>query len=354
MVRRFLHIILVLSVVSFITCLEPFEFESPDEVEQILVIDGLLTSSPGKKLVTLSYTKEFSKKFVEPLRGAQVTLHTPQGPISYLENPEGLYEIANFAGVEGELYHIEVVMPDGKVYESTPAAMPKAIKADRAFHEFDRDIVVSTTGVERISNVINVFVDTDIPPSENNEATYMRWFVDELFIYPEETCGPLHIPKTCYVTVPGNAQNIRVFNSLNFGSNKLENFKVATKTNMAINQFKTVLFFNVYQYVVNEDAFEYWNRVQSLTGQSGTVFDLPPASLRGNLNNVNDPEELVLGYFEVATTDTVRTKITSFEFRDNVNLTVNCSPFSRFNWPEECCNCSTFENVSFERPDWVD
>lgn len=353
MVRyKWLYIILVCLLCN--GCLEPFEFEAKDNPEQILVIDGQLTSSSGPHYVRISTTKEFGQKFNELIRGAEVNLFVQEAAYNYAENAEGAYVLNDFLPEIGKEYYIEVTMPSGKIYKSNPAIMPEKVEADSAYHKFDNDIVVSTTGIERVAPVIDVFVDTNIPNTSEGETSYMRWFTDELFIFPEESCGGLHAPKSCYVTVPGNPQNISLFSSETIDGDKLTGLQVARKISMPVFHFKTALFFSVVQYVIDKEAYSYWVKLKSLTSQSGTVFDLPPASLNGNIQNVNDPNEQVLGYFELATTDTVRTKVFSFEYKENVSGIVYCSQFDRRNWPDECCQCLVLEGASTERPDWLD
>ena len=353
MVRyHWIYIIFICALLS--SCLEPFEFEPNKDPEKILVIDGQLTNTLGPHYVRISQTKEFGKKFSEFIKGAEVNLIAQDAVYNYSENAEGAYVLNDFNPEIGKEYYVEVTMPSGQVYTSNPAIMPEKVEPDSAYHQFDNDIVVSATGIELIAPVINVYVDTNIPNSIDGQTNYMRWFTEELFIFPEESCGGLHAPKSCYVSVPGNAQNISVLSTENIDGDKVIGLQVARKTKLPLVQFKTALFFSVIQYVIDKEAYNYWTKLSSLTSQSGTVFDLPPASLRGNIKNVSDPSEQVLGYFELATTDTVRTKVLTSEYKKNVNGIVYCSQFDRRNWPAECCQCLVLEGASTERPDWLD
>ena len=353
MVRRGIIYIVFFSL-FFSNCLEPFEFETQVEEEKILVIDGQLTTSNGPHFVRVSRTTAFGQKFIDPIRGVEVNLISDAAIYNYTENAEGAYVLNGFKPEVGREYSVEVTLPSGQQYISSPAIMPDMVEADSAYHSFDTDIVISSTGVEREAKVLDVFVNTNIPNNAEGEISYMRWFTEELFIFPEEGCGGLHQPKSCFVSVPGNPQNITLFSSENIDGQKLEGLQVATKTHMPIFHFKAALFFSVYQYRIDKDAFDYWTKLRSLTSQSGTVFDLPPASLRGNIQNADDPAELVLGYFELASTDTVRTRVLSSEYKENVNGIVFCSQFDRRNWPEECCQCLVLDGASTVRPSWLD
>ena len=53
----------------------------------------------------------------------------------------------------------------------------------------------------------------------------------------------------------------------------------------------------VVQYALTEGAFNFWNLVSSQQENQGTIFDTPPAVIRGNISNVNNAREVVFGYF---------------------------------------------------------
>ena len=45
------------------------------------------------------------------------------------------------------------------------------------------------------------------------------------------------------------------------------------------------------------EAFAYWEQARVQLARGGGVFDPPFAPVVGNIRNVNDPSEVVLGYF---------------------------------------------------------
>ena len=106
---------------------------------------------------------------------------------------------------------------------------------------------------------------------------------------------------------------------------------------------------------VGKDADTFWESLKQLTEAEGTLFDLPPAKVRGNIFNVDDPEEVVLGFFEVAAVDTIRNFIIPSLIRPEVDQQFFCPepgfPFVGFR-PSECCNCTQLPGASLERPDW--
>ncbi len=52
----------------------------------------------------------------------------------------------------------------------------------------------------------------------------------------------------------------------------------------------------VKQYALTEDAFNFWQLLKKNTEQLGGIFDAQPSSITGNIHNIADYSELVLGY----------------------------------------------------------
>lgn len=52
---------------------------------------------------------------------------------------------------------------------------------------------------------------------------------------------------------------------------------------------------------ISEDAYRYWEALLNNSSNVGGLFSPEPSELRGNIVNVDDPDELVLGYVSVST-----------------------------------------------------
>ena len=333
-------------------CLDPFTFDTSGE-ESLLVVDGFLVPGGGSQQLKLSRTLDFGQKFFNPETGAEIILHSGDLSESYGEQEEGIYVLPGdvVKGIPGELYHITIELKDGSKYASSPLEMPALQIADSAFHRFEKELLFLPTGRTRESNVINVYVDT--PIDRDNGDVYMRWFSDELFTFPEESCGGLQQPVTCYTTIPGKAQSLILLDAQISDQSVLKNIKVATKTSFPRVEFKGIHIFSIYQSSITKASFEYWTKVQSVALQAGTVFDPPPARIPGNISNLDDPTEPVLGFFDVIAIDTARTIIRPHEFRANIDPIRYCNQFARFRWPKECCNCRSIPETTTIRPPWL-
>ncbi len=93
--------------------------------------------------------------------------------------------------------------------------------------------------------------------------------------------------------------------------------------------------------------------VDQISNQAGSVLDIPPAAVMGNVFNREDPEEEVLGYVQAVAKDT-GVAFTSPIFLTEVLVEPYCNSDRRRNsfppFPPECYDCLLFETGSYERP----
>jgi hypothetical protein len=56
----------------------------------------------------------------------------------------------------------------------------------------------------------------------------------------------------------------------------------------------------VKQYSLSDTAYYYWNQLKKQNEETGGLYETQPAQIRGNISNINDDNEIVLGYFNVS------------------------------------------------------
>ena len=111
-------------------------------------------------------------------------------------------------------------------------------------------------------------------------------------------------------------------------------------------------YFTTLSHSITKEAYDFWNQVDVLTNASGSIFDLPPARIEGNFFNVNDPDEIVLGFFEVANTtlDRFFTVVSDSPF-PVPESGCDFDPSDSFKvYPEFCLECIPEDGCSLNRP----
>jgi len=207
-------------------------------------------------------------------------------------------------------------------------------------------------GNEISYEAVDIYINT--PINVNGQPSYLRWKTDEAWSFSEISCNPLKQPVTCYMSDKLEPERIFIYSSEGISGTFLEKKFIAQKRILDRIEFIERHYFNGQQYTLTKDAYEYWEKVQNLANPSGDIFDLPPAPLPGNVYNINDQDEIALGYFEVSSKAVAR----AFLLQEDIKpFSVSakqyiCSYYSRSGYQAACCNCLVLDNSSLERPEY--
>jgi hypothetical protein len=354
---RLIAVTLIGGIVS--ACIDRIEFPLKKDIKQ-LVVYGQLTNLEEPHYLYLSETFSGSNNPIivngvlitsalpTPVKGAQVTLYDDQGnQFPYRETEAGKYELQVLTqAMPGVNYRVRIEKAD-QIYESFPQQLPPSLGADSAYYEITEDVFPSKNK-KRLTHLLNVYAKTTLPETE----VYLRWVVDEVYFW-ELTFFPNPFnkpPPDCYVFSKADPQRITLFNNAGMNSRTITN-QVASREIDA--SFKNRHYFIVRQLSMNKDNYRYWNQVKQLIGNTGSVFDTPPAPISSNLVNLSDKAENVLGYFEVNRVTETR----FFVVRGYIPYYLE--PYCEYDYrkpydeyPEECITCSKFPNSTGIPPPW--
>jgi hypothetical protein len=84
-------------------------------------------------------------------------------------------------------------------------------------------------------------------------------------------------------------------------------FIAPAKTDRLTKQYSIL----VKQYSLSKKEYEFWNNLKKVGETGGDIFAAQPYTVISNIQNVNDPSEMVLGYFEVSAVSQKRIFITA-------------------------------------------
>lgn len=342
--------------ISFASCIEPVALVISRTGGQV-IIDGRFTNEPGPEVIFIGIAANKSR-VPEVLSGATITIFDDEGnTANFIEDPRqaGKYLLPDEAmdAVIGKTYFIEVSVPDRGVYRSRPEKLlaPQA-KLEAIYYDFTIEEEVNENAIVFENTFINAYIDVSINQT-NEEPFFLRWDVEEVFLVsPTDFPDPFgHIPPPCYVYKYTSDININLFDGSRNQGEFLQEVKVGTqKIDFS---FREKHYFTVYQRSISQEAYEYWRKAGQLLTNVGSIFDTPPAPIPGNMHNVEDAEEEVLGYFEVASSSHIRFRT----FRDDipVDQILECLYLpskATSDYPDYCLNCQTLRNSTFVRPDF--
>lgn len=330
-------------------CVEPYGAKV-DSDNKYLVVDGRITQIEDYNKLKLSWSTTYGlASNGQPIDWAEILIFNSKGESgTYSNEGEGNYQLhtEELTGVVGESYYLEIKI-DGKLYRSIPEiipepSMPDSISVNFKYKEAENELgnVISYYNAD-------VFVHTKI--NVDGKKQYFKWNADELFSFTEIKCSPLHQPKVCFGKRETNAEEIVIFSGEQLEESYLDNILVGSKRLYQENyvEFLERHYFNVYQYSITKEAHEFWDKLLRISQPNGNIFDLPPAAVRGNIYNVDDEDELILGYFESASVEVARTYTYPFDLKP-FTLPTKTS-YCRTGI---CCNCLIIPNTTTERPDY--
>ena len=131
----------------------------------------------------------------------------------------------------------------------------------------------------------------------------------------------------------------------------MRGFNVRSRLLVPHDEFTARHYFIVHQYTISEEELDYWSKIDIVTSQSGNLFDVQPAKVRGNIFVKDNEQALALGYFGVNGQNVVRTFITPEQIRPLPVFTCLHESFFADHQPE-CCFCSAKEGNQIERPEY--
>ena len=244
----------------------------------------------------------------------------------------------------GRTYTLEV-QTNGNTYQSLPEEILPVVSAESLETEVVTGQRQNAAGNFVNSTDITVQVNTSFPINEN--GSFLRWTSFGIYEYAEiGSQGNLN-PQICYVTEDVDFDNVSVASSRNVTNNFIQRQPVLTRT--VDFRFTARYCFNVVQHSISEAAYNFWSAVGAEFERSGNIFEPPPGKIVGNLFNVANPEEEVLGFFGASAVDTITLLV---QGREVGNPIPECRPFPR--GPESCTNCLLLTNSTRVRPPCCD
>ena len=350
---RISHIVLCLLITGFIIgCIEQFNLHS-EQNQKLLVVDGKLTQKKIPHQLKLSYSESIGSFRTSPVSHATVKLYDGQGNSEpYYEEADGTYVLYGYLlHIEpGKSYYLEILTAEDNLYRSYPQVMPEVVKPEKLHFDLEFKEELSDMGIPVTKNYISISLDT--PIKIDGHDCYFIWRADEAYSFTEDFCSPLFPPKVCYIQRILEPDNITIFSSEGLSAKFLRDQPILSKEIFPTWEFFEKHFYNIRQYSITPEAFRYWEAVKKIAQPTGSIFDTPPGPIQGNIYNVNDPAEEVLGYFEVSAVDTIRT-FTSAADLEPLAIMDRCPEFGSRRYADQaCCNCLWLPDSYTERPNY--
>lgn len=332
-----------------IACAEVIDLGT-ESGESLVVIYGRFTSGDEGNILEIARTSG-SGAAPSPVSGATVMVMAASGDEgSYQEMEPGRYVLARNTIYQYQSeFTLHVDLPNGSRYQSQPQTMPQRVGEDQLTFEANTIQAPVGNNVEVSRNVVQLYMSSEIFRPE--EAHFIRWNILETYLFPEKphtVNSPDAPPQWCYITNDLEGQEVFLYDGT-----RLKTPRIASRlmTNRRVDHaFVSAYYFQVVQSSLSSDAFRFWNEINQVSNAQGSIFDKPLGPVTGNIFNVDDPDEEVLGYFEVSRVDTTRL----FLRREDIPFAVNAPCPIVGQADPECLNCLLLKNSMKVKPHFVD
>ena len=274
-------------------CIEPINIPGNQD-SGLLVVDGLVHNEKAPYTIRLSYSKSYDGFTNLPETGANVYVIDSAGhEYIFEESDDGTYisDPLEFTGEINNFYTLVIETRAGKLYQSNPEKLHPTPPIDCVYYEYKEEIDYIGDFSQQIRNYFQIYVAVKDPVYQQN---FYRWRTSRVMEFTSTWAGvpPPPCCFKCYLYY-FNQEEVAVANDHQINGQWLTHQPITKVGNGYSNPFSV----RVTQYSLSKKAYEYWSNIQEQHENTGSIFDTPPANIRGNIYNKEDKSELVLGYF---------------------------------------------------------
>jgi len=269
----------LVALMAFTACEEVTDVTIEESKTYLVIEGGVFLSNTTEQHIRVSETVPFFKsENSRPVTNAIVRVSDGQQDVPFIHERDGSYK-ANIQIQAGKTYTLTVVY-NGKTYQAS-AAMPALVEAQ---------------------NMQLIYKDlTDDPFADGNKTGYAasidmqdpagtrNYYLYKLFVNGQST----------FFADPGNRLNAIVDDQY-FDGKFLRNVEVNNEWLAQPGDDVEVQLLNI-----SKEQYDFYYTLFTLTSGNSLLGDPPPAPIQGNLRNVNDAAERVLGFFQVAARSSV-------------------------------------------------
>lgn len=297
----------LLALVVFSSCIQPVDID-PVAFESVLVVEGNITTERTTHVIRLTESAKYGGVLSgtnEPIINALVYIKDSEGFTTLLDHDDfGLYETPDdFMGVIGRTYAL-IIEWDGKVYNSRQELLEKINEIDNIYSLYNSYPKLNEAGNLAYSTGTDIYVEYE---KQEGTADYLLWDYESNFqirTFPElfqvaTRTGLVPAPKDCCsdcfeVEESGNI----VISTFPLGNDKVSSrlFFIEDDGYRFTGEYVTA----ITRYTLSRDAYLFFDLVNGQLEIDGEIFDPPPSTLRGNIVNIEDPDEIVVGYFHAS------------------------------------------------------
>jgi hypothetical protein len=297
-------------VILFYSCRKPYNPPASSSPLSYLVVEGTINTNGVTSIILSNSVSLTDASGSTPVAGATLAIQSSKGASYPLTaaTQAGLYQSANLTLDNSQQYRISIATPDGKQYLSDFAAVMN-------------DPPIDSVGFNITGTGVQVYVNTH---DATNTTKYFRWSYGETWIF-HSYYGSLYVTNGTAIYPRTSAQNISscfasdTSYSILLGSTadlrqSVVNQSLLTTIAPGSEKLESEYSINVHQYALSPAAYNFWTTLKKNTEDLGSIFDPQPSNnMNGNIHNIANAAELVIGYIDACAVQTRRVFFFNFD-----------------------------------------
>ena len=288
-------------------CISPYEPDIQGK-SGLLVVDGSIIKGRATQVINISKTSSISQPEYLPVENCSVRIMDDTGnEFVFDEESPGKY-VANISDAwlnYNKQYMLIFTTSSGDVYESNYQRLLETDEVDSLYGI--REDHYSPVTEEETASGIQFYVDLDAP---ENASRYYRWVLEETWenhvegeiwgVYDGNTIKrfyPSDSLRRCWKTE--DVTGLYSASTVSLSENRIKkvplHFVESNSSKLFVKYCATIK-----QYALNADAYDYWFEKERELNESGNIYAIQPSQPKSNIHNISNPDELVMGFFWVA------------------------------------------------------
>lgn len=300
-------------VLTILACKEPFSPAVKMLPNNLLVVEGMINTGADSTFITLSRATVLEQKNgMLAENGASINIESDVSESYALkELGKGAYAIGPSNLSQTKKYRLRIKTKDGKTYLSDFVESKVSPPIDSITWEAKAD------GLQLYSHTHD----------EQNKSRYYRWEYTDTwqfnaaFFSTSVTNGKEVVDRdivkdnifTCWATSKSNT--VMLGTSVRLAKdqiNKSPLYFIASDAEKLSVKYSVL----VKQQVLTKEGFDFWEKLKKNTEDLGSIFDAQPSEIGGNIHNITDPNEPVIGFISAGTTQQKRIFIAKTQLPD--------------------------------------
>ncbi|HVS95136.1 MAG TPA: DUF4249 domain-containing protein [Puia sp.] len=288
----------LLLLAGLVTCRQSYNPPAVAAPNSYLVVDGFINT--GRSAVTtfnLNRTRALndSTTIGVPELHAQFTILGKHGDVYPLTDAgdSGIYSSGPLDLDTTQQYSIAITTADGRKYSSDAVPCKQSPPIDSVFWSQPGDLTVFAATHDPTGN--SRYYRYDYTETwQHNARLIAAWtLVNDQIAVADST------DENWYCWSTANSTSVLITTSVALGQDLVTGFPLVT---LPLGDPKAAVEYSILvrQYVITADAYNYWNLIEKTSQNVGTLFDLQPTQLIGNIHCVTNPSEPVIGYLSAS------------------------------------------------------